>query len=113
LIVGRGDFTAQHDDTDVSRGLLYSWEKLVMGLGTNRTSTRVKEYQLFILTPEGCVKEHYTLKCAGDADARKRAGKFLTTYAVELWDGPRCVARFPSKIVERARLRPGRLQIEM
>jgi hypothetical protein len=28
---------------------------------------RMKEYQLFIVTPEGCVKEHYSLKCADDA----------------------------------------------
>jgi len=75
--------------------------------------TRMREYQLFILTLEGCVKEHYALKCADDADARKRAGRFFTTYDVELWDGPRRVVRCPSKIVERARLRPGRLPIEM
>jgi hypothetical protein len=62
----------------------------------------MKEYQLFILTPEGCVKEHYSLKCADDADARERAERFFTTYAVELWDGTRCVVRFPSKIFERA-----------
>ena len=58
----------------------------------------MKEYQLFILTAEGQVKEHYTVKCSDDADATKQAGKFRTTYAVELWDGARCVARFPSKI---------------
>ena len=59
------------------------------------------EYQLFILTPEGNVKEHYVLKCADDADARLRAKKFLTTYPVELWAGSRRVARFPSKIASR------------
>ena len=58
----------------------------------------MKEYQLFVLTAEGQVKEHYTLKCSDDADARKKAGKFLTTYPVELWDGARRVARFSSKI---------------
>jgi hypothetical protein len=51
----------------------------------------MKEYQLLILTLEGSVKEQYALKCADDTDARKRAKKFLTTYAVELWDGPRRV----------------------
>jgi hypothetical protein len=68
----------------------------------DRGRKRMKEYQLFILTLEGSVKEQYALKCADDADARKRAEKFLTTYAVELWDGPRRVLRFPSKIFERA-----------
>jgi hypothetical protein len=46
---------------------------------SDRGRKRMKEYQLFILTSEGCVKEHYTLKCADDADARKRAEKFLST----------------------------------
>jgi hypothetical protein len=62
----------------------------------------MQEYQLFILTLEGRVKEHYALKCADDADARKRAGRFFTTYAVELWDGPRRVVHLPSKIFERS-----------
>jgi hypothetical protein len=59
------------------------------------------EYHLSILTPEGNVKEHYALKSADAADARLRAKKFLTTYPVELWDGARCVARFPSKVASR------------
>jgi hypothetical protein len=58
----------------------------------------MKEYQSFILTAEGQVKEHYTVKSSDDADATRRAEKFLTTYSVELWDRARRVARFPSKI---------------
>jgi hypothetical protein len=69
---------------------------------SDRGRKPMKEHQLFILTPEGSLKEQYALKCADDADARKRAEKFLTTYAGELWDGTHCVVRFPSKILERA-----------
>jgi hypothetical protein len=53
-----------------------------------------KDYQLFVVTMEGDVKEHYTLKCANDDRAQKLAEQFLTTDPVELWEGPRHVARF-------------------
>jgi hypothetical protein len=56
----------------------------------------MNDYQLFVLTREGDVKEHYTLKCANDDRAQKLAEQFLTTDPVELWEGPRQVARFHS-----------------
>jgi hypothetical protein len=57
-----------------------------------------KAYQLFILTMEGQVRQHYEIKCSDDSDAKERAKRFYTTYPVELWDGPRRVAHIPSKI---------------
>ena len=58
----------------------------------------MKEYQLFILTLEGHVKAQYDLICADDDDAKRRAAKFFTVFSVELWDGPRRLVRFPSRL---------------
>jgi hypothetical protein len=74
-------------------------------MAASRKATHaMKEYQLFILTLEGRVKAQYDLICADDDDAKKRAAKFYTVFSVELWDGPRCVVRFPSKLSDSWRL---------
>ena len=56
----------------------------------------MKQYQLFILTLEGRVRTRYDLISADDDDVKRRAEKFYTVYAVEVWDGPRRVIRIPS-----------------
>jgi hypothetical protein len=68
----------------------------------------MKQYELFILTLEGRAKARYELSCADDDDAKKRAKKFYTVYAVEVWDWPRRVVCFPSKITGREVGRDGR-----
>ena len=57
-----------------------------------------KEYHVFVLTREGQVQEHYEMHCKDEAQARQCGRKFFTVYPVEVWDGPRRIARIGSKI---------------
>jgi hypothetical protein len=61
----------------------------------------MSDYQLFVLTPEGDVKERYKLKCANDDKATSLARNFSTDDLVEVWDGPRFVVRLPSKVANQ------------
>lgn len=54
----------------------------------------MKEYNAFVLTFEGNVVEHSVIASADEADAIEQAKRLIGPQPVELWDGPRRVARF-------------------
>jgi hypothetical protein len=61
-------------------------------------TTEMKEYRLYVLTLEGQIKKFYSLQCVDDGAAKKQAEQFVTDAPVELWEGPRRVARFSSRV---------------
>ena len=57
----------------------------------------MKKYRAFLLTADGQVIQAIDLVCASEDDAITRAEQLLQPDGecpVELWDGPRLVARF-------------------
>lgn len=57
----------------------------------------MKEYRAFVLSFEGQVLQTVTLICDTEQDALERARELVDSHPVELWDGPRRVARCRSK----------------
>jgi hypothetical protein len=57
----------------------------------------MKEYRVYLLTFAGQVLQTVDLICADDDAAVELAKKLLDDSAVELWDGPRRIARFTPK----------------
>ncbi|MGY3239998.1 hypothetical protein ACVMAJ_006888 [Bradyrhizobium sp. USDA 4448] len=57
----------------------------------------MKTYGAFILTFEGQILQSVDLVCATEENARTLAERLVETNAVELWDGPRRIARFEPK----------------
>lgn len=70
----------------------------------------MKQYQLFILTLEGHVKAQYDLICADDSNAKKRATKFYTLNAVEVWDGRAVLFAFRPRSRDARQAAAGRLR---
>jgi hypothetical protein len=57
----------------------------------------MKEYRVFLLTFEGNVIQTIALFCATEEDAKLRAQQLVESHPVELWEGPRRIARFEPK----------------
>jgi len=57
----------------------------------------MKTYRAFILTFEGQVIQSVDLVCATEENARTLAERLMEANPVELWDGPRRIARFEPK----------------
>jgi hypothetical protein len=57
----------------------------------------MKEYRAYLLTFAGHVLQTVDLVCADDDAAVELAKKLVGDSAVELWEGPRRIARFTPK----------------
>lgn len=57
----------------------------------------MKTYQAFVLTFEGHVIGTVDLICATEDEAKGRAQQLVGNDPVEVWDGPRRIARFQPK----------------
>lgn len=57
----------------------------------------MKTYRAYILTFEGNVIQSVDLVCASEENARGLAERLVEVNPVELWDGPRRIARFEPK----------------
>ena len=54
----------------------------------------LKEYWAFVMSNEGHAIELIGLHCENETDAKERVRQLVTDKPVELWDGPRRIARF-------------------
>lgn len=57
----------------------------------------MKTYRAFVLTFEGHVINAVDLVCATEENAKALAERLVEANPVELWDGPRRIARFEPK----------------
>jgi len=57
----------------------------------------MKTYQAYILTFSGEVIQVISLACADEEAAKERAQHLVEGDPVELWDGPRRIARYNPK----------------
>ncbi|MGL3104626.1 hypothetical protein [Bradyrhizobium sp. BR 1432] len=57
----------------------------------------MKSFRAVVLTFEGKITLTIDLICATEDDAKARAEDLLEDDPVELWDGPRRIARFEPK----------------
>ncbi|MBR0712916.1 hypothetical protein [Bradyrhizobium liaoningense] len=57
----------------------------------------MKTYRAFVLTFEGDVIQSVDLVCATEENAKSMAEQLVDVHPVELWDGPRRIARFEPK----------------
>jgi hypothetical protein len=53
-------------------------------------------YRIALLTPEGAVHEERVIECADDDEAIERTGRLDHPHEIDVWQGERDVARFPS-----------------
>jgi len=54
----------------------------------------MKEYHVFVLTPEGHILDQHILSCADDEEARETAKVLADSNPVEIWIGPLRLIRF-------------------
>ena len=54
----------------------------------------MKEYRVFVLTPEGGVVNQRILLCTDDDEARETARVLAESSPVEIWKGPLRLLRF-------------------
>ena len=54
----------------------------------------MKEYHVFVLTPEGYVLDRHTLTCVDDEEAKETVKVLADSNTVEIWNGPVRVVRF-------------------
>ena len=54
----------------------------------------MKEYWAFVMSNEGHAIDLIGLDCESEEHAKERARQLVTDTPVELWDGPRRIARF-------------------
>ena len=54
----------------------------------------MKEYWVFILTPEGHILDQHTLRCADDEEAKETAKVLANNTPVEVWSGLVRIGRF-------------------
>ncbi len=66
----------------------------VTGLGI----AEVKRYNAHMIGQDGRAVSSRAFVCENDADATVWAKQLVDGYAVELWNGQRCVARLPAKV---------------
>ena len=76
---------------------MYRNAQMMLGeSGSDRSPPRphVREYRAYILNWDGHIKSRIDLLCLNEEDARERAQQLVDGAAVELWEGPRRIARF-------------------
>ena len=57
----------------------------------------MKEYKVFVFTPEGNIVDQHTLTCEDDDEAKQCASVLANTRPVEIWDGPVRIVRLEPK----------------
>lgn len=77
--------------------VLGNWEIPKLPETPARQGPAMKTYRAFVLTPEGVVIQAIDLACETEEDAKTRVADLVTRLPIELWDGPRRVARFDPK----------------
>ena len=55
--------------------------------------TRMKNYRVFVLTPEGSVLDSYEITCSDVEEAKERAKVLGEHNPVEIWEGAVRIAR--------------------
>jgi hypothetical protein len=58
---------------------------------------QLKEYWAFVMSADGHAIDLFGLHCETEEQAKERARQLVTDSPMELWDGPRRVARFDPK----------------
>jgi hypothetical protein len=58
----------------------------------------LKHYWAIVISPEGNVFSRLDLFCETEDEAKERVRQLVADKPVELWDGPRRVARFHPKL---------------
>lgn len=78
----------------ISPGTMWLVQGVVWGSGGEGHQVHIKEYWAFVMSSEGHAIDLIGLDCKNEEDARERARQLVSDKPVELWDGPRRIARF-------------------
>jgi len=52
------------------------------------------EYRVFVIGPDGYVRDRYDLSCADEVEARERAEQLVDGHDVELWQRDRKIETY-------------------